>query len=236
VTEEDARRVADAVAVACDRAVPGAAVVVHGSLVLGDFVPGRSDVDVLVVSPEPPSDMAESALHETVSSAPGRVDVRVVTAETAASPATEPRLELGLGKHGETGVDVERRVPERDLVVELSVCRAHGRSLRGPAPGDVIGHVPDESVLAVGDEVLADWRRIPFEPQYADLMVFTSCRVWRFREERVHCAKSEAAGWALARDPGLTVVADALALRAGASAVQLDEIRVLELLARASPS
>ena len=32
-------------------------------------------------------------------------------------------------------------------------------------------------------------------------MVLTACRVWRFHAERVHCSKSEAGHWALARDP-----------------------------------
>jgi hypothetical protein len=38
---------------------------------------------------------------------------------------------------------VERRHPgERDLVVELSMCRAHGRSLVGAVPAGLIGEVP----------------------------------------------------------------------------------------------
>ena len=38
----------------------------------------------------------------------------------------------------------ERRHPgERDLAVELLVCRAHGRSLLGATPAELIGEVPD---------------------------------------------------------------------------------------------
>jgi hypothetical protein len=46
----------------------------------------------------------------------------------------------------------ERRHPgERDLAVELSVCRAHGRSLLGAAPAELIGEVPPAWVVAAGD-------------------------------------------------------------------------------------
>jgi hypothetical protein len=46
-------------------------------------------------------------------------------------------------------------------------------------------------------------------------MVLTSCRVWRYALEGVHCSKSEAGRWALARDPSLAAVTGALRLRAG---------------------
>jgi hypothetical protein len=41
-------------------------------------------------------------------------------------------------------------------------------------------------------------------------MVLTACRMWRFAVEEVHCSKARAAGWALARDPSLTAVRQAL--------------------------
>lgn len=40
------------------------------------------------------------------------------------------------------------------------------------------------------------------------MTVLTACRIWRFK--RLHCSKSEAGGWALGRDPTLTVVRMAL--------------------------
>ena len=39
---------------------------------------------------------------------------------------------------------------ERDLAVELSVCRAHGRSLLGAAPAELVGEVPAEWVVTAG--------------------------------------------------------------------------------------
>jgi len=77
-----------------------------------------------------------------------------------ADPA--PPLEAYLRLTPASGVRVEeRRHPgERDLAVELSVCRAYGRSLLGAAPAELIGEVPDRWVVAAGDAQLAAWQAI----------------------------------------------------------------------------
>jgi hypothetical protein len=71
-----------------------------------------------------------------------------------------------------------------DLRVVTRVCRAHGRGLLGAAPAALLGEVPAEWVLAVGDAQLADWEAIGDDPEHAELTVLTTCRVWRFAEER----------------------------------------------------
>lgn len=231
MTEDDAVRFADGVARACAEALTEATVILHGSLTLGDFVAGRSDVDLLVIARQPPTPVEADELVAAVSCAPGRVDLRVITYATASGPTPEPRLELAVGLHGDAP-EIGRRVNDRDLVVELSVCRAHGRTLVGATPAEVISPISDEWVHEVGDAVLANWERLPFEAEYGELMVFTACRAWRFREDGVHCAKSEAAAWVLERDPGLAIVADALASRASPTQTELDEEGVRELIAR----
>ena len=66
---------------------------------------------------------------------------------------------------------VERRHPgERDLVVEFSMCRAHGRSLVGAPPAELIGEVPAEWVVAVGDAQLADWQAIGDDPKKVEAL------------------------------------------------------------------
>jgi Domain of unknown function (DUF4111)/Nucleotidyltransferase domain len=197
-----------------------AGVILHGSLTLDDYTPGRSDVDLLVVVDDPLTDVQLAALTEAVTQhqpqAPGRVDLRVVTRQVAASPTLAPPMEVyieiapGVG----SGSHVERRHPgERDLVVEFSMCRAHGRSLLGAAPAELIGEVPAAWVMAVSDAQLADWEAIGDDPQHAELTVLTTCRVWRFAEEGRHCSKTAAGEWALRRDAMLQVVRDALQQR-----------------------
>jgi hypothetical protein len=147
------------------------------------------------------------------------IDLRLVTWDVAQEPPTTPEVEAYLRvERGGVRRETERW-PERDLVVEFSVCRAHGIALVGKEPANVIGPVPDEWVLRVGDAQLADWQAIGDDPEYAELTVFTACRVWLFAEERRHVSKEHAAEWALARDPSLSGVRAALALRRGDPAV-----------------
>jgi hypothetical protein len=230
-----AQTLARSCAGALGKAVAG--VILHGSLTLDDYVPGRSDVDVLVVVDHPLSDARLAALTEAMASrraeAPGPVDLRLVSRQVAASPTLAPPLEAYLRLTPTSGVRVEeRRHPgERDLAVELSVCRARGRSLLGAAPAELLGEVPDRWVVAAGDAQLADWQAIGDDPPYAELTVLTACRVWRFAEEGRHVSKAAAAEWALGRDPTLGVVGDALRRRHGDPAARIDSAQVARLLA-----
>jgi Domain of unknown function (DUF4111)/Nucleotidyltransferase domain len=236
---EEALRFAATLAGSCAAALgPAAAgVILHGSLTLDDYVPGRSDVDLLVVVDDPLTDAQAAALTEAMASprpeAPGPVDLRVVTRQAAASPTPAPPLEAYLRLTPTSGVRLEeRRHPgERDLVVELSVCRAHGRSLLGPSPTELVGEVPDRWVLAAGDAQLADWQAIGDDPPYAELTVLTACRIWRLAEEGCHSSKAAAAEWALLRAPTLGVVRDALHRRHGDPAARIDAAEVARLLA-----
>ena len=228
-----------ALAHSCSRALGDAltGVILHGSLTLGDYVPGRSDVDLLVVVQDPLTDAQLAALTDALAGhrprAPGPADLRVVTRQTAASPTPTPPMEAYLRLTPRSGVRVEeRRHPgERDLAVELSVCRAHGRSLLGAAPAALIGEVPDRWVVAAGDAQLADWQAIGDDPPYAELTVLTACRVWRFAEEGRHCSKAAAGAWALGRDRTLQVVGDALQHRLRDPDHPIDPAQVAQLLA-----
>jgi hypothetical protein len=207
-------------------------VILHGSLTLGDHLPGRSDVDLLAVVDDPLDDAQVDALTGAVAAEPppARVDLRVVTRKVAAAPTPAPPMEAYLELTPGSGLQVERRHPgERDLVVEFSVCRAHGRSLVGAAPAELIGEVPPAWVVAVGDAQLADWQAIGDDPPHAELTVLTACRIWRFAEEGRHCSKAAAGAWALRRDPTLQVVRDALRQRHD-PAWPIDPDRVQRLL------
>jgi hypothetical protein len=238
VSAAEASRFAGTLADACAGAFGDAvaAVILHGSLTLDDYVPGHSDVDLLVVVDGPLADAQVERLLEAVAAqrpkAPGRVDLRVVTRQVAASPTPAPPLEVAVEPTPASGMQVERRHPgERDLVVELSMCRAHGRSLVGAAPAELIGEVPADWVVAVGDAQLADWQAIGDDPEHAELTVLTTCRIWRVAEEGRLGAKTAAARWALGRDPTLQVVRDALRRRQGDPAVRIDPAQVQQLLA-----
>jgi hypothetical protein len=76
----------------------------------------------------------------------------------------------------------------------------------------VIGPVPDEWVDEIGAAVLERWKGIGSDPPHQELMALTACRIWQFREERVHCSKPAAAQWARTR--GACVAYDEDAVKA----------------------
>ena len=192
----------DRLAAACTGVLPDATVIVTGSLALGDYQPGKSDVDLLVLSDAPTDGLVE-AVEQTWSQEPGEFDLRVVRYAVAARPRRRPHRVLGISDYGDR-FEVERDTEEADLVVEFSVCRQLGRS-------DVIGPVPDEWVDEVGAAVLTRWKTIGDDAPDRELMALTACRIWRFREERVHCSKRAAAQWA--RERGADVAYDDAAVR-----------------------
>jgi len=193
----------DRLVAACSRVLPDATVIVSGSLALGAYRPGESDVDLLVLS-DAPSDGLVEAVEQAWIEERGEFDIRVVPYAVAARPTRRPQLALGISAYAD-GIKVTRDAEDEDLVVWFSVCRQLGRS-------DVIGPVPDEWVDEVGAAALAHWKGSGYDPRNRTLIALTACRIWRFREERVHCSKPEAAQWA--RERGARVAYDEEAVKA----------------------
>jgi predicted nucleotidyltransferase len=210
------------------------AVILHGSLARGDFVPGRSDIDLLVIVAESLSEEQVAAVRSTLEQrAPARVDLRIVTRATAAAPTRSPALEAGFVLHPGEEPELEARAAEEpDLVVELWVARAHGRSLAGRPPDATIAPVPREWLIEVGDRQLAAWERLTGDAEHAEFMVLTACRIWRFAAEGVHCSKTAAGRWALARDPSLTAVDEALRQRTVDPSTRIRDDAIAHILAR----
>jgi nucleotidyltransferase-like protein/aminoglycoside adenylyltransferase-like protein len=214
-------------------------VILHGSLALDDYAPGQSDIDLLVIVDRPLDRAQIDALIDGLtaarSAAPARVDLRVVTAGVAATPPRAPPMELYVALDPMAEPDIVSHHPgQPDLVVELSLCRERGRALRGAAPSELIGEVPDRWVLCVGDAQLARWQALTDDARHAMLMVLTACRTWRFAVTGSHCSKSAAGAWALTRDPSLQAVRAALRQRAGDPAhIEPADIGRLLTIARA---
>jgi len=215
------------------------AAILHGSLALDGldgFTPGRSDIDILVVVERHLDDGELAALQDLVlrlsPTAAGGLDYRVVRRAVAASPTRSPAMELYVGCHGDWAPEIESRVAgEPDLVAELSMARAFGRTLVGDEARSVVGAVPDKWVVGYGDEIIARWQKLTDDAEHAELMVLTTCRIWRFATEGVYSSKPEAGRWALARDPSLAAVQAALRQWAGESGVRVAPDEIADLLA-----
>ena len=197
-----------------------ASAILHGSLILGDYVPGQSDVDLLLIVDRPLRRAEIDRLVRVVAGerahALGPVDVRVITRDVAAAPPEIPPMELYV--RFDPGVDPEivtHHPGEPDLIVELSLCRQCGRALVGAPPRELIAEVPDRWVLQAGSTQLERWQVLIHDDRNAALMVLAACRLWCFAETGSHFSKSAAAHWALARDPSLQAVGAALGRRAG---------------------
>jgi len=210
-------------------------VILHGSLAAGGFRPGRSDLDLLVVVDGQLRDEEAARLEQVVRVADAGnasgVDAHVVTAEVASSPTPEPMLELHVGRYA-GGVEVTRRTPDPDLVTELSMARANGRSLLGSSVRETVAPIPPAWVDARSRHWLTTWQSRTDDTANAAFMVLTACRMWRFAVERVHSSKADAGRWALGRDASLDVVRQALKQYAGDADVVVDEPAIADLLAK----
>ena len=87
---------------ACVALLPDATVIFHGSLALGDFCPGRSDVDLLVINDKPTKGLVAVVEREWRED-PTNLDLRVVTYAVAAKPTRAPHLALYVSLTAEHG-------------------------------------------------------------------------------------------------------------------------------------
>ena len=227
--EKRAAAAAERLAEACTAALrtPTRAVVLYGSLTMGDFRPGTSDIDLLLVVDEPLRRDEIDALTGLVAAADtataSGVDLHVVTSGVAAAPTRTPSMELHVGRYPGIDLEVEPKVAAvADLPAELSMARL-GRALAGPVPTEIIA-VPDPAWLRERSlHWLTTWLTLTDDTEHAAFMVLTACRMWRFCLEGVHSTKTEAGRWALARDGSLSAVSQALRQRMVDPAVAVDE-------------
>ncbi len=105
--------------------LPDSTVIVHGSLALGDYQSGKSDVDLLVLS-EAPTDGLVEAVEVEWNREPTNLDLRVVGYRDAAFPTPGPRMRLYVGVHDAKWEIIEGEAIEPDLVIEFSLVGSLG--------------------------------------------------------------------------------------------------------------
>lgn len=237
--EESTVVAATRLANACAEVLPGTLVsaILHGSLTIDDFWPGRSDLDLLLVVQRRLTSSEADALVETARTtdlgAAGGLDLLVVTRRTAEAPGDHPGRELLVGRRPGADEEIEGRDDrDPDLWPELSEARANGRSLLGPEPRGVIGAVPADRVRTNAVGWLTTWLERTDDGKNAAHMVLTACRMWRFGLSGEHSSKTAAARWALERDPSLVGVRLALSARTTSEAPPITPGGVEHVLVR----
>jgi predicted nucleotidyltransferase len=171
----------------------------YSSAVMGDYIPGRSDLDVVVVVADrldtgPALALARQLCAVATPFPTKGLDLTVVTLESVRSEWRFPRVELKLLTFfGEPHTADDEPEGDTRVVMHFACCRDHGIPLVGPPAGEVFAPVSRrEYLMALGRELNRVW----MTPHYT---ILNACRDLRFVEEGVICSKVAGGQWALER-------------------------------------
>ena len=181
-------------------------VYVGGSYALGDYLPGRSDLDLAAVVRSPFPTSLEDAIvavlrHESLPCPARCLELVVYREETASSETATAEFELNLNTGAGMPVSVwSRSVPDEVgghwFPIDRSVLSQVGVALLGPPAREVFAPIPRRELLPVLTESVR-WHR---EHESATgNAVLNACRSLRFAEEGRWSSKPAAGRWASER-------------------------------------
>jgi hypothetical protein len=173
-----------------------------GSIALGAYVPGRSDVDVMVVIDQPLTvadwdAVVDLCSHETLRVPGTKLEMVAYTRAQVAAPRRNQRWELNFN----SGPDVQHAgfdpyaEPWHWFVLDLAQARQTAITLHGEDMRTLIGEVPDELISDAHAALLA-WYALHEPGPY---LLLAAARAWRWRSEGTFVSKAEAWSWALER-------------------------------------
>ena len=209
-----------------------------GSVALGGYVAGQSDVDVIAVSRrtlgEERRRSVASAIVAASAQCPARgVELTVYRRAVTGSLPTGADFEVNAngGPRMPTVVHLDPTSEEAFwYVLDRAIAHRSGVVIDGPPPRTVFADVPRRTLLEAMSTSMT-WHR---DHEKATLYsVLNACRAWRFADEDVLGSKLEGARWARGRWADADVIDAALALRRGEAAT-LDQGAVEALLEEAA--
>ena len=172
-----------------------------GSLALGAYEPGRSDIDVLAVLDQR---LGEAELRELAGRCGHRElpcpapKLELVVLDAAAAAGGRPDWQLNLN----TGAGVEEHVgldpaaePSHWFVLDMALAREHGITLAGPPAPELIGAPVRAEVRRAQAEAVAWYAH--HEPGPG--AVLAACRAWHWEETGRFVSKRDALSWAMGR-------------------------------------
>jgi hypothetical protein len=195
------------------------AVYIHGSAVLGDFVPGSSDLDVLVVAHDDIEQSATTAIADALAThdpTPAvSIEASVVTRSAAGTPRAPWPYVVHVTNHPDNskvvyGADVDG---DPDLILHYAVLRQCGWTAYGTSASDSIGEIDRATIIAQLTDELS-WAAAHAPGSYA---VLNACRALRFVSDGVLCSKSDGGRWALSNQIEPELVNAALVARQSGS-------------------
>jgi predicted nucleotidyltransferase len=181
-------------------------VYVGGSFAVGDYMPGRSDLDLAAVVRPPLSPALHDTLvarlrHEALPCPARRLELVVYRLETARSASAVPDFELNLNTGAGMLLSVQAKSEPGDIgahwfPIDRSVLSQAGVALLGPPAGEVFAQIAVAELTPVLIESVRWHRERRGEPSDA---VLNACRSLRFAEEVRWSSKPSAGRWAVER-------------------------------------
>ena len=205
-----------------------------GSIALGGYVAGESDIDVIAVCERPVPAEARRALADAVlESAPvcparGLEFTLYRRDVVRALPAgADFELNANGGPRMPVSIHLDPTVEPRFwYVIDRGIAHRAAVRIAGQPAEQVFADVPKSSLLVAMRESMG-WHRQHEGPTLYS--VLNACRAWRFGEEGALGSKLEGAAWARSRWPDPGLIDSAVALRHGRSA-ELGAPHVTQLL------
>ena len=226
------QQVADALAGALGTELVGVYFV--GSVALGGYVPGESDIDIAAVATAALTDAQKrsvaSVVLEASTDCPARgVEFTLYRRDVAGSRPEAADFEVNAngGPRMPTAVHLDATAePGFWYVLDRAIAHRSGLVISGPPAAGIFADVPRSTLLEAMYESMA-WHRV--HEKATLYSVLNACRAWRFAEQEVLGSKLEGAAWARDRWTDTGVIDAAVALRRGEHAT-LDEPAVDALL------
>ncbi len=194
-----------------------------GSVAVGGYVPGESDIDIAAVSnaalSDPHKQSVASAIIGASAACPARgLEFTIYRREIAGSPPAGADFEVNAngGPRMPTTVHLDAAAePGFWYVLDRAIAHRSGLAISGPPARGIFADVPRRTLLKAMRESMA-WHRA--HERATLYSVLNACRAWRFAETDVLGSKLEGAAWARDRWPDTAVIDAAVALRHGESA------------------
>lgn len=206
-----------------------------GSIALGGYVAGESDIDMIAVSEHRVVDEDKpriaSAIVDAAMSCPTRgLEFTLYRQDVVAREAHGADFEVNVngGPRMDEAVHLDPdREPPFWYIIDRAIAHRYGVRLTGPPPTELFADVPRGTLL----QLMTDSMRWHRKNEKATLYsVLNACRAWRFAEGDTLGSKIEGAAWARARWRNPATIDAALELRHGRPAT-LDAEKVDVLLA-----
>jgi hypothetical protein len=205
-----------------------------GSIALGGYVRGESDIDIVGVCCRPIRKetkrlLAEQLLEATINCPARGLEFSLYRAEVVSAPGRGAHFEANVNGGPRMARSVRlsaRHEPGFWYAIDRAIAHRQGIAISGPPAAEVFADLPRQVLL----DAMAESMRWHREHEKATLYsVLNACRAWRFAAEDVLRSKLDGAHWALERWRTPSLIDAAVNLRHGRPA-HLDAGEVDEFL------